>query len=728
MASLAGGFMLILTVCLNMMRRRNTQRCISFWQPVAPPGYLPLGHVPSIGLDPPADPVLVYRNDSEKGSRPSVKPAREFHLIWRQNGRSPVTMWEPPPPQGYRALETVVIPDAEQPGSKEVLCLREDLCSKTGIFDSPIWKFEPPIMQGGLNVQRLKTYYPDTWHCSCWQVNNPAGTFLANRSLSKPSNQAALSASGCALRQAAFGVQPGTHLTVKSTSEALHLTLAYAAVSSVVAAIQEWRDLRGAQGDETFKRQLAAADASRLHTVVDNKLGVAARMELDFGDHMQTAELPAKASTPVLQPLPQPPLRHSKSLQGAPEAQPAALLPPPAHLRTNNKKQGQMQQIVCGLTFEDTLNNAHTGTWGVRTRAIMAHSAGKVEWVERLILELKGPIGTAGKLKLQLVDTAANTGAGQPIAHASVDLDMRQWKDSQTYQAEVPLANDQGKEGGKLLLRYTLQQQFHQDLKSLHTDAWLEHSSSAGQRALQVGDDSKWVVIASSGLQRAAANVGAGGMLKKNLPMKGVALECSFRDGVKNEVLRSLCQLVNTSELALEVCVVDLAESDWQMLPRQARSISSDQVQMQHQQSLSKRGSGVNVTEEQLFEHERFMPLAGWSSRRLLPTERNRYSRQEDGMNSTNTFPQIRLPDGWMCGSPWEVELSPYVDKEGWAYAPDWAAMDWPPQYGAQKRGVVDFTRRRRWLRRRRQDLIRPSTPPQEAPAPSPRQSPAPHA
>ena len=40
------------------------------------------------------------------------------------------------------------------------------------------------------------------------------------------------------------------------------------------------------QGDETFKRQLAAADASRLHTVVVNKLGVPARMELDFGDHM----------------------------------------------------------------------------------------------------------------------------------------------------------------------------------------------------------------------------------------------------------------------------------------------------------------------------------------------------------------------------------------------------------------------------------------------------------
>ncbi|DBB13389.1 TPA: hypothetical protein ACH3X3_005122 [Trebouxia sp. C0006] len=102
----------------------------------------------------------------------------------------------PLPPQGYRALGNVVVPDAEQPGSKEVLCVREDQCSKTGIFDSPIWKFEPPIMQGGLNVQRLKTYYPETWRCSCWQVDNPAGTFLANCSLSKPSNQAALSELG----------------------------------------------------------------------------------------------------------------------------------------------------------------------------------------------------------------------------------------------------------------------------------------------------------------------------------------------------------------------------------------------------------------------------------------------------------------------------------------------------------------------------------------------------
>ena len=44
------------------------------------------------------------------------------------------------------------------------------------------------------------------------------------------------------------------------------------------------------------------------------------------------------------------------------------------------------------------------------------------------------------------------------------------------------------------------------------------------------------------------------------------------------------------------------------------------------------------------------------------------------------------LITGWEWDSPWEVELSPFVDKEGWAYAPDWAAMDWPPQNGAQVR------------------------------------------
>ena len=41
----------------------------------------------------------------------------------------------------------------------------------------------------------------------------------------------------------------------------------------------------------------------------------------------------------------------------------------------------------------------------------------------------------------------------------------------------------------------------------------------------------------------------------------------------------------------LQVSVVASAEGGWEMLPSQARSISSDQVQMQQQQSLVSAGS-----------------------------------------------------------------------------------------------------------------------------------------
>lgn len=41
-------------------------------------------------------------------------------------------------------------------------------------------------MQGGLALQRMKSYYPQAWKCSLWQVDNEYGSFLAIRSLHKP--------------------------------------------------------------------------------------------------------------------------------------------------------------------------------------------------------------------------------------------------------------------------------------------------------------------------------------------------------------------------------------------------------------------------------------------------------------------------------------------------------------------------------------------------------------
>lgn len=42
---------------------------------------------------------------------------------------------------------------------------------------------------------------------------------------------------------------------------------------------------------------------------------------------------------------------------------------------------------------------------------------------------------------------------------------------------------------------------------------------------------------------------------------EGMALESSFKDGLKNEVLRSLCQLVNSSELALEASYLETPQA-----------------------------------------------------------------------------------------------------------------------------------------------------------------------
>ena len=59
----------------------------------------------------------------------------------------------------------------------------------------------------------------------------------------------------------------------------------------------------------------------------------------------------------------------------------------------------------------------------------------------------------------------------------------------------------QGQTGGSLSVRYTLALQ-HEEEHSIHTDAWTERVSTAGQRALRVDPDGRWVVLSQQGLQR----------------------------------------------------------------------------------------------------------------------------------------------------------------------------------------------------------------------------------
>lgn len=60
---------------------------------------------------------------------------------------------------------------------------------------------------------------------------------------------------------------------------------------------------------------------------------------------------------------------------------------------------------------------------------------------------------------------------------------------------------------------------------------------------------------------------------------------------------------------------------------------------------LLQRERQEGAIREELFENERYMPIRGWASGCLLPTERRRYSTR-DGSQSFNDFPTMHLPPG----------------------------------------------------------------------------------
>lgn len=180
---------------------------VTVWRPVAPPGYAPLGDVLSIGFDQPNHPVRTYRTawpqqdggeDGESRQRADAptKPPVDFHLVWRDNGRRPCTMWEPIPPRGYMALGTVVVGGVDAPECTEVLCVSQASAKRGRLFDAPAWRYEPALLSASMNLQRLKPYHPETWRCSLWQVDNAAHTFIAVRSAQRPPAEVATDIAG----------------------------------------------------------------------------------------------------------------------------------------------------------------------------------------------------------------------------------------------------------------------------------------------------------------------------------------------------------------------------------------------------------------------------------------------------------------------------------------------------------------------------------------------------
>lgn len=229
---------------------------VSLWRPVPPPGYAAAGDVAVLGVEPPVAPVAVYRLDDDDGEAsddwlgsddydgdsssstkrkhnrhlPPTAPAAGFRLVWRHDGDCPLTLWEPLPPRGYRALGAAACGSAEplrggrgaerarsarRPRAGDVACVRSDLCEATRCFDAPVWTADPiaaaaasAAAAGGGGFGRAGAgaaaaaaagatphpFDPAVWRVSLWPVDAPSGSFIALRSLSKPADGVALKA------------------------------------------------------------------------------------------------------------------------------------------------------------------------------------------------------------------------------------------------------------------------------------------------------------------------------------------------------------------------------------------------------------------------------------------------------------------------------------------------------------------------------------------------------
>ncbi|CAM6084054.1 unnamed protein product [Calypogeia fissa] len=164
-----------------------------------------------------------------------------------------------------------------------------------------------------------------------------------------------------------------------------------------------------------------------------------------------------------------------------------------------------------------------------------------------------------------------------------------------------------------------------------------------------------------------------------------VASEFYVENGVKHLVMRSLVSVKNGTDFDLEVSLAMIN------ILRTAQGTQN---------------SGENdvigeVVEEEFFENERYQPIVGWGSKwpgHLLPTDPGRYSAR-DYTNPLKEFPDLKLPLGWEWKSNWHVEKVSGGDQDGWVYGFDFRNIQWPPSNNSEK--GHSFVRRRRWLRTR---------------------------
>ena len=149
---------------------------ISFWRPLAPPGFYPIGDCACHGFKPPQR-CLVVRDDGDG----ALAAPTSFVQVFRDTGsraRKPenkegtVALWRPVPPAGYVALGCVATANHRTPSSDSVRCVRKDLVSETATPFVVVWTTAGAERK--LGPQRASVWALDKRTHAFWACEPPA--------------------------------------------------------------------------------------------------------------------------------------------------------------------------------------------------------------------------------------------------------------------------------------------------------------------------------------------------------------------------------------------------------------------------------------------------------------------------------------------------------------------------------------------------------------------------
>lgn len=145
---------------------------VTFWRPVAPPGYAALGDCVVRGFHPPSSCLVIredYSGDAGKGGGlPLIKSPRDYELVWSDGTLkedSRLCFWMPIPHEGYVAMGYVASLGM-MPPRKGIKCVRKDAAARGTVPRMPIWA-----------VRASEKSIPPF---SLWSVDETLGTFVVD--------------------------------------------------------------------------------------------------------------------------------------------------------------------------------------------------------------------------------------------------------------------------------------------------------------------------------------------------------------------------------------------------------------------------------------------------------------------------------------------------------------------------------------------------------------------